>query len=251
MAGDVELAQAISYARDLKALYETARAREQELRQAQQQLQASYRQALRYAEDLKAVHSRLQQAVFQSLHVLANALEAKDPYTHGHSRRVASFSRQLALRMSRSHAEAHLVSQAGLLHDIGKIGVSEAVLRKPGKLTADEWAAMKSHPIVGEQIVAPLDFFTEGATLIRCHHERFDGSGYPDGLKGETIPLGGRIVAVADVYDALTSDRPYRQRLSTADALRLLDEMSGNGLDSVLVSAFVEGVSDGSLHAHV
>ena len=107
---------------------------------------------------------------------------------------------------------------------------------------------MKSHPVVGAEIVAPLDFFSEGATLIRCHHERFDGSGYPDGLKAEEIPLGARIVAVADVYDALTTDRPYRPRLTTPDALKLLDEMSGHGLDPSLVTVFVESVGRGTLH---
>ena len=251
MAGDVELAQAISYARDLKSLYEAARAREQELVRTRQSLEAAYRQATRYAEDLNTLHTKLQQAVFQSLHVLANALEAKDPYTAGHSQRVATTARRLALEMNSSASRAQLVAQAWLLHDIGKIGVSEGVLRKPGKLTATEWVEMKCHPVVGAEIVAPLDFFSEGATLIRCHHERFDGSGYPDGLKGEGIPIGARIIAVADVYDALTTDRPYRPRLSTSDALKLLDEMSGHGLDASLVTAFIESVKRGSLHLHV
>ena len=248
MAGNAELAQAISYARDLKTLYEAARARERELAQSQQKLQAAYQQAIRYAEDLKALYTRLQRSVFQSLQALANALEAKDPYTAGHSQRVAAMACRLALEMNCPAQHAQMVSQAGLLHDIGKIGVSEAVLRKPGKLTAEEWTEMKSHPVVGAEIVAPLDFFSEGATLIRCHHERFDGSGYPDGLKAEEIPLGARIVAVADVYDALTTDRPYRPRLTTPDALKLLDEMSGHGLDPSLVTVFVESVGRGTLH---
>ena len=250
MAGNAELAQAISYARDLKALYETARAREQDLARAQQSLEAAYRQAVRYAEDLNTLYTRLQQSVFQSLQVLANALEAKDPYTAGHSQRVAIMARRLAL-MNGSAPQAHLVAQAGLLHDIGKIGVSESVLRKPGKLTALEWVEMKSHPVVGAEIVAPLDFFSDGAALIRCHHERFDGSGYPEGLQGEGIPLGARIIAVADVYDALTTDRPYRSRLSVEDALKLLEEMSGHGLDPSLVATFVESVRRGSLHLHI
>jgi putative nucleotidyltransferase with HDIG domain len=251
MAGDVGLAQALSYARDLKALYETARAREEEVGRAHQRLHASYQQALKYAEDLRVVHARLQRSVFQSLGALANALEAKDPYTRGHSQRVASFARQLAERANSSPGEARLVAQAGLLHDIGKIGVREEVLRKPGSLTSDEWAEMKSHPVIGAEIVAPLDFFSDGATLVRCHHERFDGSGYPDGLKGEEIPLGARVVAVADVYDALTSSRPYRKALSQGDALRMLDEMSGHGLDPLLAGLFIEGVSSGSLYPRV
>jgi len=251
MAGDVNLAQAISYARDLKTLYEAARAREQELIHAQRSLEAAYRQAIRYAEDFNTLYARLQQSVLQSLHALANALEAKDPYTAGHSQRVAMMARGLALRVNCPAPQAHLVAQAGLLHDIGKIGVNESVLRKPGKLTAAEWEEMKSHPMVGAEIVAPLDFFSEGATLIRCHHERFDGSGYPDGRSGEAIPLGARLIAVADVYDALTTDRPYRSRLSVQDALGLLEEMGGHGLDPSLAANFVEGVRRGSLHLHV
>jgi HD-GYP domain-containing protein (c-di-GMP phosphodiesterase class II) len=126
-----------------------------------------------------------------------------------------------------------------LLHDIGKIGIPEAVLRKPGSLTAEEWTLMRRHPVIGAQIVAPFEFFTAGATIIRHHHERVDGTGYPDGLAGDTIPLGARIVAVADVYDALTSDRPYRAALSRDDALGMLRAQAGHGLDAAIVGAFI------------
>jgi HD-GYP domain-containing protein (c-di-GMP phosphodiesterase class II) len=232
MAGSVTLSQALSYARDLKSLYATSRARERELEQTQERLRQAYQQSLQYAIDLRQTYRRLQQAIFQSLLGLANALEAKDPYTRGHSERVAALARRLALASGVPRPAADVIAQAGLLHDLGKIGIPESVLRKPGSLTAEEWAAMRQHPLVGAQIVAPLEFFADGAVIVRHHHERHDGSGYPDGLRGELIPLGARIVAVADVYDALTSDRPYRPRLSRSEAVRRLEEEAGRTLDA-------------------
>ena len=217
----------------------------QELKVAYGRLRAAYQQSLRYARDLKSVHDRLQRAFLQSLLGLANALEAKDPYTRGHSERVAGLARELALRLGASPSEARLIAQAGLLHDLGKIGIPESVLRKPGPLTGEEWALMREHPLVGAQIVAPLEFFAEGALIIRHHHERQDGSGYPAGLSGEAIPLGARIVAVADVYDALTSDRPYRQSLDRQEALRWIEVSAERLLDAGIVSAFLRLVADG------
>jgi len=240
MAGQVALSQALSYARDLKSAYEAARLREEELSQANERLRAGYQQSLQYASDLKKTYRRLQHAIFQSLLSLANALEAKDPYTRGHSVRVADLSRRLALAVGLTPAAADVVAQAGLLHDIGKIGVPESILRRPGPLTADEWEVMRRHPVTGAQIVAPLEFFDVGAVIVRHHHERLDGSGYPDGLAGEAIPLGARIVAVADVYDALTSARPYRPRLGRDVALDMLQREAGRTLDPGLVERFAE-----------
>ncbi len=240
MAGEVALSQALSYARDLKSAYEAARARENELRQANERLRNGYQQSLQYALDLKRTYSRLQRAIFQSLLGLANALEAKDPYTRGHSTRVAELARQLAQRMGFSRLAAETIAQAALLHDIGKIGVPESILRKPRSLTEEEWAIMRRHPVTGAQIVAPLEFFDDGAVILRHHHERLDGSGYPDGLTGEGIPLGARVVAVADVYDALTSDRPYRAALTHPEAIQVLHGEGGRTLDRRLVALFVE-----------
>jgi putative two-component system response regulator len=118
------------------------------------------------------------------------------------------------------------------------------VLRKPGALTAEEWAVMRRHPIVGAQIVAPLEFFAEGAVILRHHHERQDGSGYPDGLRGDLVPVGARIVAIADIYDALTSDRPYRARLSRAAAVRRLEEQAGRTLDAKLTALCIRLTDD-------
>ena len=239
MAGGVALSQALSYARDLKSAYKVAHARERELAEVNERLRRGYQQSLQYAVDLKKTYRRLQQAIFQSLLGLANALDAKDTYTCGHSTRVARLAQEIARAVGSSQSAAETIGQAALLHDLGKIGVPESILRKPGPLTTEEWEIMRRHPVTGAQIVAPLEFFDEGAVIVRHHHERLDGSGYPDGLTGDTIPLGARIVAVADTYDALTSGRPYRAGFSTAEAIRVLRAESGRTLDGQLVGLLV------------
>jgi len=238
MAANVALSQALAYARDLKNLYEVARVREEETVRAHDKLRAAYQQSLAYAVDLKTTHRRLQRSILQSLLGLANALEAKDEYTRGHSDRVAALARRLALEAGLTVRQADVIAQSGLLHDLGKIGVPEHILRKSGPLTREEWAVMRRHPVTGSQIVAPIESFAEGALIVRHHHEREDGSGYPDGLSGETIPLGARVVAVADVYDALTSERPYRRALTHTEALERLTAEAGRTLDARLTSLF-------------
>jgi HD-GYP domain-containing protein (c-di-GMP phosphodiesterase class II) len=244
VAANVALSQALAYARDLKNLYEVSRVREEETERAHGKLRAAYQQSLIYAIDLKKTHRRLQRSIFQSLLGLANALEAKDEYTRGHSERVAALARRLAREAGLAAREADVIAQSGLLHDLGKIGVPEAILRKPGPLTEEEWSVMRRHPLTGAQIVAPLEFFANGALMIRHHHERADGSGYPDGLSGERIPLGARVVAIADVYDALTSDRPYRRGLTHATALERLAAEAGRTLDLRLTRLFIDMVAD-------
>jgi HD-GYP domain-containing protein (c-di-GMP phosphodiesterase class II) len=211
-----------------------------DLAAAYRRLAAAYQQTLRYAADVKGLYQQVQRSIYQSLLGLANALEAKDAYTRGHSERVGAASRRVAVALGLRPQEVDLVGQAGLLHDIGKIGVPEAVLRKGGELDAQEWTLMRRHPLIGAQIVSPFEFFATGALMIRHHHERLDGSGYPDGLAGEAIPIGARIVAVADVYDALTSDRPYRAALPCEAALEYLTRQAGLTLDGRAVAALVE-----------
>lgn len=206
---------------------------------AYRRLNAAYQQSLRYAEDVRDLYQRLQRAICQSLLGLATALEAKDPYTRGHSERVGAWGRRLADVLGLPPAEVEAIGQAGLLHDIGKIGVPEAVLRKPGPLDAEEWALMRRHPEVGAQIVAPFEFFAASGLAIRHHHERWDGSGYPDALAGTAIPVGARIIAVVDVYDALTSARPYRGALGHEAALAVLAAEAGRTLDEDAVAAFL------------
>ena len=244
MAADVALAQALAYARDLRALYEVSRAREEEANRAHDKLRAAYQQALAYAVDLRKSHRQMQRSVLQSLLGLANALEAKDEYTRGHSERVAGLAQRLALAAGLGIAEAKTIAEAGLLHDLGKIGVPEHILRKQGPLTAEEWIAMRRHPLTGAQIVAPLEFFADAALIVRHHHERHDGSGYPDGLKGDGIPVCSRIVAIADVYDALTSERPYRRKLARAEAVQIMRDDAGLTLEPRLTELFLDLVID-------
>lgn len=245
MAGQVTLAQALSYARDLKVLHRESQARQRELEEANRELRLATRQAQQSAAELRKTYRRLQRSFFQSLIGLANALEAKDTYTRGHSERVAGLARGLALAAGLSDAAAETVAQAGLLHDLGKIGIPEAVLRKPAALTPEEWELMRTHPLTGAQILAPLEFFEDGVVIVRHHHERLDGSGYPDRLSGAAIPVGARIVAIADVYDALTSHRPYRPALDRGQALRQLRAEAGRLLDPDLVDLLGDVLAGG------
>jgi len=203
-------------------------------------LHAAYQQSLRYAEDVRRLYRQMQRAICQSLLGLANALEAKDPYTRGHSERVAALSRRLASALGLAQAVVDTVGQAGLLHDIGKIGVPELILRKPRSLSPEEWQIMRGHPVIGAQIVAPFEFFEAASRVIRHHHERWDGSGYPDGLKGDDIPLEARVVAVADVFDALTSARSYRSALTRDAARAILLQEAGRTLDATVVAALLD-----------
>ena len=239
MAGDIALSQALSYARDLKSAYEVAHARERELNQANDRLRRAYQQSLQYAVDLKNTYRRLQRAIFQSLLGLANALEAKDAYTCGHSMRVARLARQLARGAGLPHGAADTIGQAALLHDLGKIGVPEGILRKPGPLTTDEWEIMRAHPTIGAQILEPFRFLARAVDIVRHHHERFDGGGYPFGLAGARIPLAARIFAVADSFDAMTSDRPYRPAMPGEVAIREIQGGAGTQFDPAVVEAFL------------
>jgi putative two-component system response regulator len=162
---------------------------------------------------------------FQSVILsLASALEAKDPYTHGHSERVGQLASRLGAGLGLSESECRILLVAGLLHDIGKIGVSEALLNKPGRLSEEELLAIMAHPVLGEEICRPLRSARRALPMIRHHHERFDGSGYPDRLAGEAIPFGARVMGVADAYDALTSSRSYRDSMSPSAAIEVLEQ---------------------------
>ncbi len=153
---------------------------------------------------------------------LALSIESKDPYTKGHCDRLSEFSVALGRRLGVPHEQGIALRRAGVVHDIGKIGVPEHILVKAGPLTADEWAIMKQHPVVGERICAPLRSFGLVLPIIRHHHEKLDGSGYPDGLKGNQIPLTARILQITDIYDALVTDRPYREALTPEAAIETM-----------------------------
>ncbi|MGI1659211.1 MAG: HD-GYP domain-containing protein [Desulfitobacterium sp.] len=173
-----------------------------------------------------------------TVEALVTALEAKDSYTSGHSSRVAEWSVKIAEELKLAEDRVEFIKYAGVLHDVGKIGVSEDILNKSGKLTEAEWEIIRNHSAIGEQIVRSIDFLFDVSTTVRSHHERFDGNGYPDGIKGEEIPLESRIIAVADAYDAMTSSRSYREPLSPDEALTELRRASGSQLDPDVVTAF-------------
>jgi len=192
------------------------------------------------ALDNARLYRAVQQGYLETLYALAAAIDAKDPYTRGHSARVAGYSLAIARRLKLSTPALDTIMYAAILHDVGKIGVSEDILHKPGLLTPREKETMDQHPVIGARIVEGVAFLREARLCIRHHHEWYDGRGYPDGLRGEAIPLGARIIAVADVYDALTTDRPYRPAWSQAEALAELQRDAGQRLDPALVQALSE-----------
>jgi putative two-component system response regulator len=178
----------------------------------------------------------------ETLLCLGRAAEHRDPETHQHVTRMSNYSRLIALRMGLSVEEAELVLLAAPLHDIGKLGTPDNILLKPGPLTPGEFEIMKQHTVIGAGILSHGDsaVLKAGAEIALAHHEKFDGSGYPHGLKGDRIPLLARIVAVADVFDALTSERPYKAAWPVARALASLHEGKGSHFDPACVEAFVD-----------
>jgi putative nucleotidyltransferase with HDIG domain len=176
----------------------------------------------------------------EALFQLADILDARDNYTHGHSLRVGQYAEKLALRLGLSGDDALMVFLAGRLHDIGKCAIRNEVLLKPGALDEDERAHMCIHPEVGGSMLESFSLFRECARYVRGHHERWDGKGYPDKLSGDSIPLGARIIAVADAFDAMTTTRPYRKALPVSEAYRRLNEGAGTQWDPRIITAFLE-----------
>lgn len=181
----------------------------------------------------------LRDSYLNTIRALSMAIDAKDRYTHGHSKRVSNISVAIGRGLGLSREKIELLEYAGDLHDIGKIGISEVIISKEGKLTVDEYEIIKTHPLVGETIIEPVPFLQEARPVIRHHHERYDGYGYPDGLKGEEIPLLSRIIHIADAYDAMTSDRPYRKALSHEAAVKEIKKHTCTQFDPKVVEAFV------------
>jgi len=205
-----------------------------------------YRESLeeRVAEQAR----RLEELFMASVQSLAEALELKDPYTRGHSVRVSYYSTAIARALGLDGEMLRQIELGGHVHDIGKIGVREDVLNKPGKLTNEEYQHIMTHPMVGWKILAPLLADTpEALNIVRSHHERFDGRGIPDGLAGTAIPLEARIAAVADSFDAMTSDRPYRLRLSMEEAIAEIVRCSGAQYDPSVVEAMLRAVEAGTM----
>lgn len=214
-------------------------------------LQPWERNALQSLGNLAVVslqQARLQQeqrqVLEESILALVAALEARDPYTQGHSARVAAYAVWLGEAAGLGPQEVNRLRLGGYLHDIGKIGIPEGILLKPGRVTDEEYAAIKQHPVIGYQIVRHVAGLSPLLSLVRHHHERLDGSGYPDGLSGDEIPTLVRILAIADVFEALVSDRPYRRAMSVDEAIKVLAAGAGSLFDAALVEIFTRTLRD-------
>ncbi|NQT74932.1 MAG: diguanylate cyclase [Candidatus Omnitrophica bacterium] len=197
--------------------------------------------------DIKFMKQRLlkitresNQSLTESIFAFAKTIELKDRYTGGHVENTVYYATEIARGMGLAKTDTRLVEQASILHDLGKIGISENILLKRGKLTKFEFEKIKEHPKIGVDIIRPIQFLRGLVPLILYHHERWDGKGYPCGLKGEEIPVGARIIAIADVYQALISDRPYRKAFSEHEAIGIIKENSGTQFDPAIVDAFLE-----------
>ena len=186
------------------------------------------------------LYQKIQDSYFEIVKALAQAIEAKDPYTHGHSERVMKYSLAIAPRFGLSKEEKDLLRYAAILHDIGKIGVRGIILNNSDGLTVGEYDEVKKHTIIGENIIQPIELLQSIRPLIRHHHEWYNGKGYPDGLSKEDIPLGARILAVVDAYDAMKSDRPYRKALTEEITIQELKRGSGSQFDPQVVEVFLE-----------
>jgi putative nucleotidyltransferase with HDIG domain len=197
------------------------------------------RRNLELAELNRQLDAEVQRRTSELLLGLINALDLRDTETQGHSRRVALYARRLAEQMRLNATDLRDVERGALLHDIGKIGVSDTILLKPGKLTDEEWVEMRKHSMHGHEILRGIEFLGNARLVVRSHHERFDGKGYPDGLAGARIPIGARIFAVIDTYDAMTSDRPYRKALPASVAREEIVKQSGTQFDPACADAFL------------
>lgn len=182
----------------------------------------------------------VREAYVQAMAALTSALDAKDAYTRGHCDRVAELARAIGQELHLPEDKLELLAHVGRLHDVGKIGIRDAVLKKPGIFTPGEYGEMQMHVVLGAEIVERISLLGEGTKWVLHHHERFDGSGFPAGLRGEAIPLGARIIAVADAYDALTSDRPYKKALGREEAMAELRRCAGTQFDPELVEVLAK-----------
>ena len=186
------------------------------------------------------LRQRIDRNLVDTIAAFVNVIESKDRYLRGHSARVALYSGELADALRLPAEQAQVAYRGAMLHDLGKLSIMDAILRKPARLTQDEFSMIKSHPVIGAQILEPVRFLSRETCAVRHHHERFDGAGYPDGLKGEDIPFVARIVTVADVFDAITSDRPYRTALRLEEARQEIVQGRGTHFDPDVADAFMK-----------
>ncbi len=200
------------------------------------------RELASYDQENRRLIAALEAGYLATIRALTSAIDAKDPYTRGHSQRVGHWSLEIGRELRLPEGELQALEYGGLLHDIGKIGVTEPILRKASPLTPEEMAVMREHPAIGGEILKDVEFLREAARAVRSHHERWDGSGYPEGLAGEEIPLVARIVNAADTWDACRSQRPYQAAMGVAEALAVMARLRGTQLDPAVHDALVQVV---------
>ncbi|HMJ34566.1 MAG TPA: HD-GYP domain-containing protein [Baekduia sp.] len=225
---------------DISVLQERLATVERSAAEKEQQLE-------RYAADLRETFKRerdrrheLRRSYMATVRALCNAVEARDAYTGKHAERVAAYGMEIARVLDAPFADDPEVEFGFLLHDVGKVAVPDAILWKPEPLTQEERTLMERHPLVGWEILREIDFLGEAKLVVRHHHERWDGAGYPDGLSGDSIPLAARVFAVADVLDALTTVRPYRAPSELIEARSMIEETAGTQFDPEVVGAFLQ-----------
>jgi putative nucleotidyltransferase with HDIG domain len=189
---------------------------------------------------LQEVYRVLKKTRLDSVKVLVGAIDAKDPYTRGHSDRVRKMSLEMGTHLGFTEDKLEILEYGALLHDIGKIGIKDVILQKPGPLSSKEYKHIQEHPLIGVKILEGIHFFKDKIPLIRNHHERFDGRGYPDGLEGEAIPLGARVISIADAFDAMTSLRPHRRPILLEDILIEMGGGRGSQFDPQILEIFLE-----------
>ena len=197
-----------------------------------------------------ALYENIYNNLLATLYAFVRAIEARDPYTKQHSSRVTSLALAMAKTMDCSVEEQEILNVAGLLHDIGKIGIRDEILLKPGRLNPEEFDIIKQHPVIGADIMDHMGLWHREKLIVRCHHERFDGTGYPDKLKGRQIPLLARILSIADVYDAIASDRAYRRRMDESKILNIIYGGAGTQFDPDIIEVFRRMFESGDV-AHV
>jgi HD-GYP domain-containing protein (c-di-GMP phosphodiesterase class II) len=262
--------QQLAYARDLRRIYEVERAKRRELEAANEalaaanaeiaaraeSLQRAEQQLVTYARDLRRAYeaersrrAELHAAYLTTVRLLAAAIETRDPYTGGHVDRVAAFSVATARELGWDEERQHAIELGALLHDVGKIGVEDRILRKPGRLDPDELAQMRAHAVMGARLLEGVPFLLPGLLCALRHHETYDGRGYPEGIAGDAIPIEARVVAVADTFDAMTSDRPYRKGLAISVALGEIERYAGTQFDPAIAAAFLRTVRSGAVVA--
>ncbi|MGB3563355.1 MAG: HD domain-containing phosphohydrolase, partial [Thermoanaerobaculia bacterium] len=200
-----------------------------------------------YVDRLQDAAQQNRELFIGSMRSFVAAIDAKDPYTRGHSERVATYSRIITKSLGLSETEQHKIWVGALLHDVGKIGIEDRILTKGGVLSEEEYDQMKLHPVIGAQIMSRIEQLKEMIPAIRWHHEAWNGSGYPDGLKGEQIPLSARIVGVADSFDAITTNRPYQRAYEPDFAVETITRLAGTRFDAKVVTAFLQAFESGQI----